>query len=169
MSYYAELCFGNWLQSIAQLVFKFAENDSQSNARLLHGQNIFIYGESWCGPGKAEIPTAYEQRNGSLRMRLLGLWNKDVLCKSSCLNPIFFLSCNNVHLIEFESTSIIVNSICIVGLGRMCWLCRSVLLWFKSTCQSNRRKTCSRKTTARTYILSKYYFTLNKPEGNETK
>ena len=95
-----------------KLVFKFAENDSQSNARLFHGQNIFIYGESWCGPGKTEIPTTYEQRNGSLRMRLLGLWNKNVLRKSfSFLESIFFLLCNNVHLIEFENISITVSSI----------------------------------------------------------
>ena len=41
---------------------------------------LFI-GESWCGSSKAEIPTTYEQRNGSLRLRLLGLWNKDLLRK----------------------------------------------------------------------------------------
>ncbi len=131
----------------------FAETNCQRNSGLFHGENIPVHGESWCGPKKVAIPSTHEQRNGSLRLWLLGRWMQNLLREY-----FFFLwSCQQKKASSLCYVPVLFGTILrfvvFTGLGGVCRVCRQILLWSHSALQGNRCEAGGREAASRTNIL----------------
>ena len=96
------------------MFFLLTGNRQEYCSGLLPWSYKSVYVEDWCWPIENAIPTTHGKWDGSLRLRLLGLWAQNIICNSFLFCFLLLLFTSYVMLISVSITWLIDRWFCTI-------------------------------------------------------